>query len=48
MKRIRQVIGRISERDGELGRKLTHYAERFAYTAILTAVEASIGASPSV
>jgi CheY-like chemotaxis protein len=47
-KQIREVIERISERDENLGRKLTHHADRFAYTAILTATEEAINAAPSV
>jgi signal transduction histidine kinase/DNA-binding response OmpR family regulator len=37
--RIAGVIQRVSERNGRLGLVLTHYADRFAYTALINAVE---------
>jgi hypothetical protein len=39
VERIAGVIGRVSERDPVLGAVLARCAERFAYTAILKAVE---------
>jgi signal transduction histidine kinase/ligand-binding sensor domain-containing protein/DNA-binding response OmpR family regulator len=37
-RRILEVITRIRDRDATLANKLTHFADRFAYTAILDAV----------
>ena len=37
--RIAEVIGRVSELDGALGGVLTRYAEKFAYSEILSALE---------
>jgi CheY-like chemotaxis protein len=40
-RRIAQIIGRISEFDGSLGRALSRYADKFAYAEILSALEAN-------
>ena len=40
--RIREAIARISVLDAGLGKTLTQYADRFAYTAILNAAEAGL------
>jgi signal transduction histidine kinase/ligand-binding sensor domain-containing protein/CheY-like chemotaxis protein len=39
--RIRDVIARISDCDSKLGQKLTYFADRSAYTAVLVAAEFS-------
>jgi CheY-like chemotaxis protein len=40
---ISEIIGRVSEKDAQLGGALAHYAKRFAYTQILNALEGSNG-----
>ncbi len=44
-KRISQVIDRIYERDSNAGRLLRSYADRLAYSAILSAINAALGAT---
>jgi signal transduction histidine kinase/ligand-binding sensor domain-containing protein/FixJ family two-component response regulator len=45
--RIRDVIARISDCDSEVGQKLTYFADRSAYTAVLMAAEFGDDESPS-
>ena len=41
IERIQNIIGRISKQNAELGAKLSQYADSYAYSAILHALESS-------